>query len=95
MKTLEQQIKSLGCGVYAVEMLNQGRIRQAVVNVPTNVRTQVRLSVIYQKDGYTWVKRYKVKGDGISLECQQIANESFIETWTIAMQNVKGQVTVN
>lgn len=95
MKTLEQQIKALGCGVYAVELLSEGRVRQAVVNVPTSVRTQVRMSVIHQKDGFTWVKRYKVKADGISLECHHIANESFLETWSVSMQTIKGQVTVN
>lgn len=95
MKTLEQQIKALGCGVYAIELNSGGRIRQAIVNVPENVRTQVRMSVIHQKDGFTWVKRYKVKADGISLESHHIANESFLEIWSVAMTNIKGQVTVN
>lgn len=94
MKTLEQQINSLGCGIYAVKLNSQGRLRDAVVSVSENARTQIRMQVTYQKDGFTWVKTYKVKGDGIC-ECGLvIANEAFQETWDVLIQFPKGQVEV-
>jgi len=93
--TLEQQIKALGFGTYAIQLNNNGRLKMAVVTVPTNVRVQVMIQVIGTELGAKVCKTYKVKGDGICLIGTQVPNESFNEVWDTLIKYPKGQVMLN
>lgn len=95
MKTLEQQIKALGCGTFAVELNSAGQKKLAVVTVPTNVRVQVMIQVMGKELGVDVCKTYKVKADGIKLIGAQVPNEAFTEVWNVLVQLPKGQVEIN
>lgn len=95
MKTLEQQIKSFGCGTFAVELNNKGHKKFAVCTVPTNVKVQVMIQVMSKEIGVDVCKTYKVKADGIKLIGTQVPNEAFTEVWNVLVQLPKGQVEIN
>lgn len=95
MKTLEQQIKALGCGTFAVELNNAGHKKLAVVTVPTNVKVQVMIQVLATELGAEVCRTFKVKQNGIKLMGVKVPNEAFKEVWDVLIQFPKGQVEVN
>jgi len=93
MKNLEQQIKSFGCGTFAVELNSKaGHKRIAICTVPTNIKVQVMIQVLSTELGVEVCKTYKVKADGIKLIGTQVPNEAFKETWEDLILNPKGIV---